>query len=203
MENSTKLILLGVGLIITALIVTAVMTISGKGTELFKGGMSSLDSATAGLSNLDKQLYDGTTMSGSDVIDTINKYKDTSLYVVVNTRDGSTFVYNSLFDPESAEAATIAEDYKEVNAMFWELGGWPVNCWASANTPEAIKTKLPDGADASTTARFGTMKAAPKGGYDATSTSSTEGYLSGNASFAATIQVDKNNDVRSITFIQK
>lgn len=203
MENSMDALKLAVAAIIVAVVIGVAFQYVKKGTNLNNQASSTLDSALAGLSNSDKQMYDGTSMTGSDVIDCINKFKDTDVYVVVNTRDGVAYIYNNLFDPATADASTITEDVKEANALLWELGGWPINYWGSDLQSHAIGQKLPDGADASTTVRFGSLTNAPRGGYDATSTSGTPGYLSPNANFVSSIQIDANNDVRAITFIQK
>ena len=203
MDNGIKIILIAVSIVLAATAIGYAMSPAKKGTNLASAGMNQLDAQTAALVNMDKELYNNSSMTGGDVIDCINKYKDTTIYVIVNTRDGAAYVYNNEFNPDLSDASAIAEDFKVANSVFWELGGWPVNCWGSDLQPHQIESKLADGADAAATPRFGSLEAAPKGIYDATSTSNTKGYLSRNASFASTIQIDKNNDVRSITFVQK
>ena len=203
MDNAGHGITIAVAVFIAAILVSLAIWAVTKGTSVFNGATANLDASLASLNNADKKLYDGTPMSGTDVIDCINKYKDTELYVVVNTRDGSAYIYNGLFDPNLADAATIASDAKEVNVMLWELGGWPANYWGSDSAAHPIETALASGASADSTPRFGSLTVAPKGIYDATSTSGTAGYLSPNASFTSSLQVDANNDVRVITFIQK
>ena len=90
MENSTKAIMIGVALFITISVVSAVMLITGIGTD----AMNSSNQQLAGVaSNVASQLladYDAVEVTGATVIATIKKFydKDNFLLAVDNQTNG-------------------------------------------------------------------------------------------------------------------
>lgn len=89
MDNAQKAIMIGVGLFITIIVIAAVMLITGIGQDLLNSGTQKASSIS---DNLQAQLtsqYDGTTMSGSQVISAVkSNYKTEGLAVVVNNGKG-------------------------------------------------------------------------------------------------------------------
>lgn len=89
MDNAQKAIMIGVGLFITIIIIAAVMVITGMGQDLINKATQRLGATTDSLSASEFSQYDGTTMTGSEVISTIkSRYKQTGLMLVVRAKTG-------------------------------------------------------------------------------------------------------------------
>lgn len=89
MDNAQKAIMIGVGLFITIIIIAAVMVITGMGQDLINKATQRLGATTDSLSASEFSQYDGTTMTGSEVISTIkSRYKQTGLMLVVRAKAG-------------------------------------------------------------------------------------------------------------------
>ena len=86
MDNAQKAIMIGVGLFITIIVIAAVMLITGIGQDLLNSGTKKASSIS---DNLQAQLtsqYDGTTLTGSQVVAAVkSNYKTDGLAVVVKT----------------------------------------------------------------------------------------------------------------------
>ena len=83
MENAQKAIMVGVGLFITIIIISAVMLISSAGQDMIDQSMSELNNLSDSLS---RQLYSdfaGSTLSGSEVIAAVKKYAGSEVAVTV------------------------------------------------------------------------------------------------------------------------
>lgn len=90
MDNAQKAIMIGVGLFITIIIIAAVMVITGMGQDLINKATQRLGATTDSLSASEFSQYDGTTMTGSEVISTIkSRYKQTGLMLVVRAKSGT------------------------------------------------------------------------------------------------------------------
>lgn len=95
MDNAQKAIMIGVGLFITIILITAVMAITGIGTGLLNSGQEKI----AGLSSqLESQLtadFDNKSMSGSEVLAHCTKYYQTlEMEVVLDNSGTEYFVSN-------------------------------------------------------------------------------------------------------------
>lgn len=90
MDNAQKAIMIGVGLFIAIIIISAVLLITNLGTGL-------INNATGELGNISTQLqqqivtkYDGTTLSGSEVLAAIRQYyNDSNLSLILYGVDGA------------------------------------------------------------------------------------------------------------------
>lgn len=74
MENAQKAIMVGVGLFITIIIISAVMLISSAGQDVIDNSMTEVNNLSDSLS---RQLYSdfaNSTMSGREVIAAVKKY---------------------------------------------------------------------------------------------------------------------------------
>ena len=83
MENAQKAIMVGVGLFITIIIISAVMLISSAGQDVIDNSMTELNNLSDSLS---RQLYSDfaeATMSGSEVIAAVKKYAGSNVGVTV------------------------------------------------------------------------------------------------------------------------
>lgn len=93
MDNAQKAIMIGVGLFITIIIISAVMLITSAGQDLMNNSMNELNNISDSLS---RQLYSdfaGGTFTGSEVIAAVKKYAGSSVTVkVVDTNSSDATV---------------------------------------------------------------------------------------------------------------
>lgn len=91
MDNAQKAIMIGVGLFITIIIIAAVMTITGMGTNLFNQSKTKLTNISASLQQQLTSDYDNVKMTGADVLAAINTYyQDKNVVVYLKPATGST-----------------------------------------------------------------------------------------------------------------
>lgn len=74
MDNAQKAIMIGVGLFITIIIISAVMLITSAGQDLMNGSMNELNNISDSLSRQLYADYADSTLSGSQVIAAVKKY---------------------------------------------------------------------------------------------------------------------------------
>lgn len=85
MDNAQKAIMIGVGLFITIIIIAAVMLITGMGQDMLNQGTQQLSQMSAQLQKQLTQDYDGTTMTGAQVLAAVKKYHgDANMAIIVN-----------------------------------------------------------------------------------------------------------------------
>ena len=87
MDNAQKAIMIGVGLFITIIIISAVLLITNLGTGLINNAQSQLSNISSAVQSQITGSYDGKIMSGSEVISAIQVYQnsnDISVRVVVS-----------------------------------------------------------------------------------------------------------------------
>ena len=90
MDNAQKAIMIGVGLFITIIIISAVLLIVNLGTGLVDDATSELGTMSTSLQNQILQSYDGKIISGTQVRAATNQYaNDKALCVVVFDKDGN------------------------------------------------------------------------------------------------------------------
>jgi len=206
MENSTKLILAGVSLMVVAVLVGVIMKFTNIGTDLTNKAGSSLQSSLEGLDDSDKSLYDNTVSSGDQVIAAIGKYlADPQCKVIVCTKGTSGTacwqMYSDTFKGGgiSSTMTTFTTTMKScVGFPTTDALGQPIGA-ADADS-KAVAEALAGILDASVSAAGASNET---GGYDATTDSSAQWYIAPSAQFKSTLQKDQNNAVRFITFVQQ
>lgn len=94
MDNAQKAIMIGVGLFITIIIIAAVMLITGAGQDLMNQGTQQIGTISENLQASLTSQYDGTSLSGSQVISAVKaNYKTNGLIVAVtNSASGGTTI---------------------------------------------------------------------------------------------------------------
>lgn len=197
MDNVFKFILLGVGALITAVIVGSVVYFNNMGSELNSDASSSLQNSISDLSDTDKALYDGTTMSGDQVISAISKFNDDpQCYVIVCTKNNGTAdwrAYGDILREESNKAEVQTLIATCVGFPTKDANGVPVG--AEGIDSKGVAEALAPNVEASMNRETG--------GYDATTESAAAWYIAPSASFKSSLQKDENNAVRFITFVQQ
>lgn len=231
MSNVLKLLTLAVGVIITVAVISYVMTINNTSTQLMNTGLNQLNAQLSGLNDSDKAIYDGTTLSGSDVIQAIQKYnQDPNIYVIVSTKLNKTTACNVVYDEELVTRVVGGEAIADVIDAYvtqQSVSGWPkydaakheitsfdesgqmVINWTGAEVAAGnpgIQLVLPTKSKINGYVEGGeaaTIYYIEPNGYDGTKISTDSGYISSKATFTASIQKNQNNEVKFITFVQR
>lgn len=86
MDNAQKAIMIGVGLFITIIIISAVLLITNLGTGLIGNAQTQIGTMSTSLQNQILSSYDGKVMTGTEVLSAITTYQ--------NSTEVSIVVYN-------------------------------------------------------------------------------------------------------------
>lgn len=87
MENSLKGLLLAAGTIITCIVISLGFFIAREARDTAADGAGQISKLNAEFNESDKVIYDGLKVSGSEVVNVINKFRD-SLSIIVVTGKG-------------------------------------------------------------------------------------------------------------------
>lgn len=97
MENSLKGLILAAGIIITCIIISLGFYIAREARDTASAGTGQINKLQAEFTDAEKTIYDGTQVSGSEVLNAIRRFSDETCGILVNTKKASTF-YNYSFD---------------------------------------------------------------------------------------------------------
>jgi len=132
MDNAQKAIMIGVGLFITIIIISAVLLITNLGTGLINDAQSQLSNISSAVQSQITSSYDGKTMTGNDVISAVQQYQnsnDISVRIVVaNNKQFQTGKYGVYIPSQTYSAPTaggVKVSYKGTNGTetaYNELG---------------------------------------------------------------------------------
>ena len=85
MDNAQKAIMIGVGLFITIIVIAAVMLITGMGQDMLTSGQQQVSNISSSLQAQITSDFDGTTVTGAQVISAVKRYyTDENMVIVVN-----------------------------------------------------------------------------------------------------------------------
>lgn len=93
MENSLKGLLLAAGVIITCIVVGLGFYIAREARDTAANSTGQISKLNAEFTESDKTMYDGMSVSGSEVVNVVNKFKNDTMGIVVTTNAGSTTYY--------------------------------------------------------------------------------------------------------------
>jgi len=93
MENSLKGLLLAAGTIITCIIIGLGFYIAREARDTAANGAGQISRLNAEFNESDKVIYDGLKVSGSEVVNVINKFKNEAISIQVTTKKSTAF-YN-------------------------------------------------------------------------------------------------------------
>ena len=102
MENSLKGLLLAAGTIITCVIIGLGFYIAREARDTAANGAGQISKLNAEFNESDKVIYDGLRVSGSEVINVINKYKNETLSIKVATKKSVVYYNYGLSSDETA-----------------------------------------------------------------------------------------------------
>jgi len=110
MDNAQKAIMIGVGLFITIIIISAVLLITNLGTDLIDDAAGEISGLSDTLKNELVRTYDGKTLKGSELLDCIEKYAGSDFALTV-TGATSKAIQFAKITPKLPTGIT-ADDYK-------------------------------------------------------------------------------------------
>jgi hypothetical protein len=131
MENSLKGLLLAAGTIITCIIISLGFYIAREAKDTAATGAGQINKLNAEFADNSKTIYDGTEVSGSEVLNVIRKFQGEPFGVFVTTKkDTKGSYYGYVFDNEDGELGAVSgedvllakkeseEQYINPNARF-------------------------------------------------------------------------------------
>lgn len=101
MDNSLKGLILAAGTIITCIVISLGFYISREARDTAASGAGQISKLNAEFNESDKVMYDGLSVSGSEVINVINKFKNGDISIQVNTKKCATSYVNVLDDKQT------------------------------------------------------------------------------------------------------
>lgn len=112
MENSLKGLVLAAGTIITCIVIGLGFYIAREARDTASSGAGQINKLNAEFSDTSKTMYEGTEVSGSEVMNVIRKFQDESVGILVKTNKGSTY-YIYQFEIEGGTLGQKSQaDYK-------------------------------------------------------------------------------------------
>ena len=87
MENSLKGLMLAAGIIITCIIISLGFYIAREARDTASEGTGQINQLQAEFTDASKTMYDGTEVSGSEVLNVIRKFSDETMGILVQTNN--------------------------------------------------------------------------------------------------------------------
>ena len=120
MDNAQKAIMIGVGLFITIIIISAVLLITNLGTDLINNARNQMSNISKSLQNQVTSAFDGKTVTGSEVIAACQQYENSdqlSVKIIVSSDKSfqtGKYAVNLVGGtiPKSAQAGGVTVTYK-------------------------------------------------------------------------------------------
>lgn len=94
MENSLKGLLLAAGTVITCLVIGLGFYIARESRDTASKSAGQISKLNAEFSESDKVMYDNIPVSGTEVINVINKFKNDDMGIIVNTKKSKNIQFN-------------------------------------------------------------------------------------------------------------
>ncbi len=122
MENSLKGLILAAGTIITCIVIGLGFYIAREARDTAAGGAGQISKLNAEFNESDKVMYDGLEVSGSEVINVVNKFKNNNIGIKVSTMKGTTYYIHVLNENDTSlggvSSASIKDAQKSANNTF-------------------------------------------------------------------------------------
>lgn len=109
MDNAQKAIMIGVGLFITIIIISAVLLITNIGTDMINNARNQMSNISKSLQNQVTSAFDGKTVTGSEVIAACQQYENSdqlSIWVVVSKEEKDQF-HTGKYDVKLSEGTSL------------------------------------------------------------------------------------------------
>lgn len=115
MDNSLKGLILAAGTIITCVVISLGFFIAREAKDTASNGANQINKLNSEFVESDKVIYDGATVSGSEVVNVIKKFKNEKIGILVKTNKTETF-YGYSFDENGGDILSEANS-KHSDAM--------------------------------------------------------------------------------------
>ena len=102
MDNSLKGLILAAGTIFTCVVISLGFFIAREAKDTASNGANQINKLNSEFVESDKVIYDGATVSGSEVINVIKKFKNEKLGILVKTNKSKTY-YGYSFDENDGD----------------------------------------------------------------------------------------------------
>lgn len=112
MENSLKGLMLAAGIIITCIIISLGFYIAREARDTASSGTGQINQLQAEFSDTSKTMYDGTEVSGSEVLNVIRKFSDDTMGIKVVTGKSSVYYGYVFSESDGALGDKSASSYK-------------------------------------------------------------------------------------------
>ncbi len=109
MENSLKGLILAAGTVITCIIISLGFYIAREAKDTAASGAGQINKLNAEFAENEKTLYDGTEVSGSEVLNVIRRFQNDTCGIYVTTNKCSTF-YGYSYDTETGDLVEAVEN---------------------------------------------------------------------------------------------
>ncbi|WFR59547.1 hypothetical protein QA584_10775 [Anaerocolumna sp. AGMB13025] len=122
MDNSLKGLILAAGVIITCLVVGIGFYISREASAAATNGTGQISRMNKEVAESDKVMYDGLDVTGSEVINAINKYKSEDIAVKVTTKKSSVYYNRILINSDKElgnESNASVKDTQTITSSYY------------------------------------------------------------------------------------
>ncbi|HIS61649.1 MAG TPA: hypothetical protein IAC14_05275 [Candidatus Scybalomonas excrementigallinarum] len=129
MENSLKGLLLAAGTVITCIVIGLGFYISREARDTTSKSVAQVSKLNVEFNESDKTMYDNMTVSGSEVINVINKFKNDDMGIIVDTKKTKNTMYNRTLTSSTANGtvtytlggtvATKIKDAQDINNALY------------------------------------------------------------------------------------
>ncbi|WP_343208976.1 hypothetical protein [Anaerolentibacter hominis] len=117
MENSLKGLLLAAGTIITCIVISLGFFIAREARDTASSGTGQISKLNAEFNESDKLIYDGMTVSGSEVVNAINKFKNEEIGVKVTTHKSTVHYIRTLGQDNQTISGKSSASVKDAQAV--------------------------------------------------------------------------------------
>lgn len=122
MDNSLKGLILAAGTIITCIVIGLGFYIAREARDTASSGAGQISKLNAEFNESDKVMYDGLDVSGSEVINLINKYRDDEISIKVITKKSTVYYGKILSSSDTSiagdSAASVKDAQKTTNTSY-------------------------------------------------------------------------------------
>lgn len=122
MDNSLKGLILAAGTIITCIVIGLGFYIAREARDTASSGAGQISKLNAEFNESDKVMYDGLDVSGSEVVNLINKYRDDDISIKVKTKKTTVYYGKYLTNSDtvlgSESSASVKDAQKSTSDYF-------------------------------------------------------------------------------------
>lgn len=126
MENSLKAILLAAGVVITLIVASIGFLLMRSGQNTAQVAMGKLGQMNVELKEHEYTMYDGTELSGNDVINALQRFKNEYIGIQVITKKNSSgewYIYNGSGDSLTTASGKISNTMDEKSNEYINPNG--------------------------------------------------------------------------------